>query len=96
MGVSAAEQIRNLNQVLKYIQSTPPLTNINNSGSARTIAALIAESAIQGAAFGVPLPVVQGMKMLRDNVADRRIKARITKALNYKPNTSTALPPVQP
>jgi len=88
MGVAAAEQIRNLNQVLKYIQSTPPLTNINNSGTARTVAALLAESAAMGLVSGIPLPVVQGMKLLRDNVADRRIKARITKALNYKPNTS--------
>lgn len=97
MGVQAAEQIRNLNQVLKYIQSTPPLTSINNSGTARTVAALLAESAGMGLVSGIPLPVVQGMKMLRDNVKDKKIKARITKALNYQPNTSsTALPPAQP
>jgi hypothetical protein len=88
MGVQAAEQIRNLNQVLKYIQSTPPLTSINNSGTARTVAALLAESAGMGLVSGVPVPIMQGMKMLRDNIADRRIKVRITKALNYKPNTS--------
>jgi hypothetical protein len=88
MGKEAAEQIRNLNQVLQYIQSTPPLTSINNSGTARTVAALIAESAMQGAAFGIPLPIVQGAKMLRDNVKDKKIKARITKALNYKPEGS--------
>lgn len=89
MGKEAAEQIRNLNQVLQYIQSTPPMTSINNSGTARTIAALLAESAVQGAVVGVPLPIVQGMKMLRDNVTDKRIKARITKALNYKPEGTT-------
>jgi hypothetical protein len=89
MGKEAAEQIRNLNQVLQYIQSTPPLTNINNSGTARTVAALIAESAMQGAAFGIPLPVVQGAKMLRENIKDKKIKARITKALNYKPEGIT-------
>jgi hypothetical protein len=88
MGKEAAEQIRNLNQVLQYIQSTPPMTSINNSGTARTVAALIAESAMQGAAFGIPLPIVQGAKMLRDNVKDKKIKARITKALNYKPEGS--------
>jgi hypothetical protein len=93
MGVASAEQIRNLNQVLKYIQSTPPLTSINNSGTARTVAALLAESAGMGLVSGVPLPIMQGMKMLRDNVNDRRIKTRITKALNYKPNVSQpALP----
>jgi hypothetical protein len=31
---------------------------------------------------------VQGAKMLRDNVKDKKIKARITKALNYKPEGS--------
>lgn len=89
LGVEAAEQVRNLNQVLKYIQSTPPLTSINNSGTARTVAALLAESAGMGLVSGIPLPVVQGMKMLRDNVQDKRIKARITKALNYKPQTES-------
>jgi len=42
------------------------------------------------------VPILQGMKILRDNISDRRIKARITKALNYKPNTASVLPPVQP
>lgn len=93
MGKESAEQIRNLNQVLQYIQSTPPMTSINNSGTARTIAALLAESAVQGAVVGVPLPIVQGMKMLRDNVTDKRIKARITKALNYKPEGTTEKAP---
>jgi hypothetical protein len=96
MGVQAAEQIRNLNQVLKYIQSTPPLTSINNSGTARTVAALLAESAGMGLVTGVPVPILQGMKILRDNISDRRIKARITKALNYKPNTAPVLPSMQP
>jgi hypothetical protein len=91
LGKETAEQIRNLNQVLQYIQSTPPLTSINNSGTARTIAALIAESAVQGAAFGIPLPVVQGMRMLKDNIKDKKIKARIEKALNYTP-TGTGAP----
>jgi len=87
LGVKNAEQVRNLNKVLQYIQSVPPGTSINNSGTARTVMGLLAESAGMGAATGVPLPIVQGMKMLRDNVRDKRIKARITKALNYQPET---------
>lgn len=85
LGTQAAEQVRNLNQVLQYIQSTPPMTSINNSGTARTVMALLAESAATGAVTGVPLPLVQGLKMIRENVKDRRIKARIDAALNYKP-----------
>lgn len=85
MGKAAAEQIRTLNQVLKYIQSTPPLTSINNSGTARTIINLMAESLAQGALVGVQLPILQGAKMLRDNIKDRRTRERITQALNYRP-----------
>ncbi len=88
MGKEAAEQIRNLNQVLQYIQSTPPMTSINNSGTARTVASLIAESAVMGGTMGLPLPILQGAKMLRENIKDKKIKARITKALNYKPQGS--------
>lgn len=85
LGKSAAEEVRNLNQVLQYIQSTPPMTSINNSGTARTVMALMSEAAITGTVTGVPLPVIQGLKILRNEVKDRKIKARITKALNYKP-----------
>ena len=85
LGKEAAEQVRNLNQVLKYIQSTPPLTSINNSGTARTIMALMGESALQGAVTGVPLPILQGAQMLRKEIADRKIRNKITQALNYMP-----------
>jgi hypothetical protein len=57
---------------------------------------LLAESAGMGLVTGVPVPILQGMKILRDNISDRRIKARITKALNYKPNTAPVLPSMQP
>jgi len=87
MGVGAAEQIRNLNQVLQYIQSVPPLTSMP-PGTARTIAALISESAVQGMVTGIPIPIVQSMRMIRQNVADQKIKDRITKALNYTPQTT--------
>jgi len=87
LGKKAAEEMRNLNQVLQYIQTTPPMTSINNSGTARTVMALMAESAAAGAVTGVPLPIVQGMKLLRNEIKDRKIKARITQALNYKPES---------
>jgi hypothetical protein len=85
LGVSGAEQVRNLARVLEYIQTNPPMTSINNSGTARTVMALITEAGLTGAATGVPLPIIQGMKAIRDSVKDRKIKARITQALNYKP-----------
>jgi hypothetical protein len=41
-----------------------------------------------GGTMGLPLPILQGAKMLRENIKDKKIKARITKALNYKPEGS--------
>lgn len=85
LGKRRAENIRNLNQVLQYIQTVPPHTPINNSGTARTLMALLVESGMMGATTGVPLPVVQGVRMLQKQIKDRKINARIEKALNYKP-----------
>lgn len=87
LGVKDAEQVRNLTRVLEYIQTNPPMTSVNNSGTARTIMGLLAETGAMGATTGIPIPIVQGMKMLRDSVKDKRIKARIESAINYKPNT---------
>jgi len=87
LGVKNAEQIRNLNRVLQYIQTVPYGTSINNSGTARTVLALIAETGGMQMATGIPLPIVQGMKALKGHIKDQKIKARITQALNYKPET---------
>lgn len=88
LGKSAAEQVRNLSQVLEYIQTNPPLTSINNSGTPRTIAALIAESALMGVTTGISLPVVQGARMLQQSIKNKKIKAKIQRALNYRPEQS--------
>ena len=88
LGKSAAEQVRNLSQVLEYIQTNPPLTSINNSGTPRTIAALIAESALMGVTTGVSLPVFQGAKLIQQSIKNKKIKAKIQRALNYRPGQS--------
>lgn len=85
LGNKLADQVRNMNDVLQYIQTNPPMTSINNSGTARTIMAMLAESGITGATTGIPLPVITGLKLIRSHVKDNQIKAKITKALNYKP-----------
>lgn len=85
LGKELGEQVRNINEVLKYIQSVPPGTSINNSGTARTVFSLLAESAAFGKTTGIPLPIAQGVKILRDSIRDKRIKSYITATLNYKP-----------
>jgi hypothetical protein len=89
LGKQQADQIRNLNEVLKYIQTTPPLTSINNSGTARTIMAALAETGVMGSVTGFGAPVITGLKLLKSSIKDKQIKARIDKALNYKPSQNT-------
>ena len=76
-----AQQLRDLRDVVSYVNTVPPGTSINNSGTTRTLIAALAEMGGMGAATGIPLPVISGLKLLRDGIRDAKIKAKITKSL---------------
>jgi hypothetical protein len=84
LGKKSANIIRDLNDVVRYVNTTPPGTLINNSGTAGTIMAAIAETGINGSLMGIPLPVLSGLKLLRQRIENNKIKAKITRALNAK------------
>ena len=88
-GKQEAQRMRDLNEVVKYVTTVPPGTLINSSGTAGTLMAAMAEAGLTGAATGLPLPVMAGIKQITKMRKEGRIKARINEALN-------ALPPVQP
>lgn len=85
LGKKQTEVVRDLNDVVRYVNTTPPGTLINNSGTAGTIMAAIAEAGTTGALVGLPVPVISAMRMLKNQVRDAKIKAQIQKALNAKP-----------
>lgn len=80
-GKKGAETIRDLNEVVRYVNTVPPGTLINNSGTAGMILAAIGEAGTYGATMGVPVPVITALKFLRDHVKEVKIKRKIDKAL---------------
>jgi hypothetical protein len=88
-GKQEAQRMRDLNEVVKYVTTVPPGTLVNSSGTAATLMAAMAEAGITGAATGLPLPILAGVKQIVKMRKEGRTKAKINEALN-------ALPPVQP
>lgn len=82
-----ATRIRDLRDVVQYVNTVPPGTSINNSGTARTLAALMAEMTVTSGAnyalFGsaMPVPLVSGIKILKAGIKDNRIKKKIAQSL---------------
>ena len=93
LGKKGAQNIRDVNEVLSYINTVPPGTLINNSGTAATLmqnfAAGGAEMALQGLTgffVGVPAPVLTslrlGINQIKTNRQNAKLKSRINQALN--------------
>lgn len=86
LGKKNAEIVRDLNDVVRYVNTTPPGTLINNSGTAGTIMAAMAEAGVNGSLVGLPVPVVTGLRMLAKQINNNKTRAKIQDALNVKPN----------
>jgi len=82
---TTAQRIRDLRDVVQYVNTVPPGTSINNSGTARTLVAYMtamgAEAGGMAALTGMPVPVLTAMKALRGVVKDNRIKKKISQSL---------------
>lgn len=82
-----ARQLRDLRDVVMYVNTVPPGTSINNSGTARTLAALIGEMTVTGGlttyitGSTVPVPIVTGIKMMMKASKDNEIKKKIARSL---------------
>lgn len=92
LGKKNAEVVRDLNDVVRYVNTTPPGTLINNSGTAGALMAAIAEAGTTGALTGLPVPIISGLRMLKNEIKDAKIKAQIQRALNNK-TPKNATPP---
>jgi hypothetical protein len=81
LGKDKAQTIRDLNEVLQYVQTVPPGTLVNTSGTAGTILLAITEVGGGLAFTGLPIPVLAGIRYANQFVKDRKLKARIEDAL---------------
>lgn len=84
-GSQTAQTIRDLNDVAKYVNTVPPGTLVNTSGTAGTIMAAITEAGATGVLTGVPVPVLSVLKALSQHMKNKRLEARINAALRNKP-----------
>lgn len=82
LGKEKAQTVRDLNEVLQYVQTVPPGTLVNTSGTAGVILAAMAEAGTAGFLTGLPVPVLSGIRAALQYVKDRKLKARIEDALN--------------
>lgn len=81
-GPQRSQLIRDLNEVASYVGTNPPGTLINNSGTAMTLMAALAEAGATGALTGVAVPVASILKAVGKGIKNNRLKARIADALN--------------
>ena len=79
-GTKNAQKIRDINEVVGYVNTVPPGTLINNSGTVGTLLAAIAEAGIWSIG-GLPVPVITGLKFLSNSVKNAKIKKKIETAL---------------
>lgn len=86
LGRKNASIVRDLNDVVKYVNTVPPGTLINSSGTAGVIMAAITEAGLTGAVTGLPVPLLSALKIIRNQVQDKKIRNKIDRALNSRPN----------
>jgi hypothetical protein len=84
LGKENAGIVRDLNDVVRYINTTPPGTLVNNSGTAGMLMAAIAEAGTTGALTGLPVPVISGLRALGKQINNAKTRAKIQAALNVK------------
>lgn len=73
-GKQGAERLRTLNEVAKVIFTSVPGT-VNSSNTATTLAAMI--DLFGASATGVPVPAVTAIKIIRDRVRDKKLRAKV-------------------
>lgn len=84
LGKKSAETVRDLNDVVRYVNTTPPGTLINNSGTVGTLLAAMAEAGTTGALTGLPVPAVSILRSLSKQIGNNKMKLKIQDALNSK------------
>jgi hypothetical protein len=88
-GTKNAQKIRDINEVVAYVNTVPPGTLINNSGTSATLmyalSSALAESTFLGTVFGIPAPILTTLGFIgnhvKNNVKDAKLRKRIETAI---------------
>ena len=90
-GKRGAQQLRDINDIVKYIYTAPPGT-INTSNTASVLLAALTEAGVLGGMTGMPVPVATGLKVLSSQIRDRKLRARIAESLRQNRPGGAPLP----
>jgi len=82
LGKKNAQIVRDLNEVVKYVQTVPPGTLINSSGTAGMLLGAMGEAAMAGTLTGLPLPAISLIRGINQHIKNTKVKMRIKEALN--------------
>jgi hypothetical protein len=82
LGKQQAQTVRDLNEVVKYVNTVPPGTLINSSGTSMALMGAIAEAGATGAITGLPLPAISLIRAAAQGIKNNKTRARINAALN--------------
>jgi hypothetical protein len=82
-GKQGAQTVRDLNDLVKVVHTSPP-GSVNTSNTASVLLAALTEAGATGAITGLPVPVLTGLKALSGHMKNRRLQARVQEALGNK------------
>lgn len=81
LGKQQAQLVRDLNEVVKYVNTVPPGTLINNSGTAMALMGAMGEAGITAALTGMPVAALSTIRAITSQIKNNKVKARINQAL---------------
>jgi len=90
-GKKGAEQIRDINEIVKLVKTAPPEAAINTSNTAATVLQALTEAGAYGAIAGLPVPVLTIAKQLAIRSKNAKLRKRIDEAL-VRPNRAQPTP----
>lgn len=79
-GKQGAQQIRDINEIAKLVQTVPPGA-INTSNTSASLLAALAEAGTAGALTGIPVPVLSVARAAAKKRQDIKLQKRIDEAL---------------
>jgi hypothetical protein len=90
LGKQNAQIVRDLDDLVRYVNTVPPGTLINSSGTAATLMAAMAETGAQTVLTGLPVPVLMAAREIAKMKRRNEKKAKINAALNALPTAPPA------
>jgi hypothetical protein len=88
-GKKGSQQVRDLVDLARVVYTSPPGA-VNTSNTASVLIAALSEAGLTGSMTGLPVPVLSGLRLIAQQVKNRRIQQRVTEALGQKASKKTA------